>query len=80
VACTPPDAIGKLVMDITGGDHKVVAFGSRSIGDAVEHPPSTLIEAPTIVFASTLATTLRYFSRYSSIHSKASIGWNIEDV
>jgi hypothetical protein len=68
------------VMNIAGGHHGLIAIGSRSTGDAVKHPPFTLIEVPALVFLSTLATTLRHCSRYSSIHSKALIGWNIEDV
>ena len=45
------DAIGQFVVDVGGGHHGPIAFGSGPIRDAVEDPPPALPEDPAVAFS-----------------------------
>ena len=53
------DAIGQFVVDVGGGHHGPVAFGSGPILDALEDPPLAFAEDPAIAF-SRLRCALRF--------------------
>ena len=44
------DAIGEFVVDVGGGHHGLIAFGSGAILDAVEDPPPAFAEEPAVAF------------------------------
>ena len=75
------DAVGEFVVDVGGGHHRLIAFGSGPILDAVE-------DSLADVRGAILRLRSRVFLRVafsgllgdSSSHSKASVDWNSEDV
>jgi hypothetical protein len=74
------DAIGEFVVDVLGGHHWLIAFRAGAIRDAIEDPALTLTESSTVAFPSCLGVAFSGFLGDSSSHSKASGGWNSEDV
>jgi hypothetical protein len=67
-------------MEIVGGHHRLIAFGLVAIGDAVEDPLPALAEGPAIAFSPLVGVAFPGLLGESSSHSKASAGWNNEDV
>ncbi len=49
------DALGQFIVDVGGGHHGLVAFGSRTILDAYEDPPPAFAKNPTVAFPGLLA-------------------------
>jgi hypothetical protein len=69
MAPTPPcgeslDPIGQLVLDVVSGDHGTFPLGTGTILDAAENSPLAL---PQVV-------------EDISVHSKAVVAWNSEDL
>jgi hypothetical protein len=58
----------------------MIAFRLVSILDAVEDPLSALSEDPAIAFPLAVGVAFPVLLGDSSSHSKASVGWNVEDV
>jgi hypothetical protein len=56
--------ISQLVLDVVGGDHGTFPLGTGTILDAAENSPLALPQ----------------FVEDISVHSKASVDWNSEDV
>jgi hypothetical protein len=67
-------------MEIVGGHHGLIAFGLVAIGDAVEDPLPTFAEDPAIAFSPLVGVAFPGLLGDSRSHSKASVGWNSEDV
>ena len=74
------DAIGEFVVDVAGGHHRLFAFGSGAILDAIEDSPLAFIEDSAVAFPGLLAVAFSGLLGDSSSHSKASVVWNSEDV
>jgi hypothetical protein len=67
-------------MDIGGGHHRLIAFWSWAILDALEDSSFAFVEDPPIPFSGLPAVAFSGFPGDSSTHSKASVAWNSEDV
>src|SRR5208337_3202525 len=74
------DAIGQFVVDIAGGHHRFFAFGSWPILDALEDSPFAFVEDSAVAFPRFPTVAFSGFLGDSMTHSKASVGWNSEDV
>ena len=81
------DTIGQLVMDVGGGHHRLVAFRTGSILDAVEDSALAFVEILRLRLVTYFGYVPGFFDRCvfgisgdSSIHSKTSVVWNSEDV
>jgi hypothetical protein len=74
------DTVGEFVVDVVGGHHRLIAFGSGAVRDAIEEPLPTLTESSAVAFPGFLGVAFSGFLGDSSSHSKASEGWNSEDV
>jgi len=82
------DAIGQLIVDVGGGHHGLVAFGSRTILDACEDSAPAFAKNPAVafpgllavVFSGLLTVVISGLLGESSSHSKVSVVWNIEEV
>jgi hypothetical protein len=74
------DPSGQLIMDVGGGHHGLMAFGSGTVRDAIEDSLATLSEDSAISFSGLVALVFSGLPRDSSSHSKTSVVWNIEDV
>ena len=74
------DAIGEFVVDVAGGHHRLFAFRTGAVRDAIEDPALTFAQSSPVVFPGFLAVAFWGFLGYSSSHSKASFNWNSEDV
>ena len=68
----PPDAIGRLIVDIGRGHHGYGPLGSGRIGESLLDSPPTVLEGSLLACGA--------FSSESSTHSKAPLFWNSEDV
>jgi hypothetical protein len=58
----------------------MIAFGLVSILDAAKDPLSALSEDPAIALPLPVGVAFSVLLGDSNSHSKASVGWNIEDV
>jgi hypothetical protein len=67
-------------MDVVGGHHGLIAFGLVAILDAFEDPLATFAEEPAIAFSPLVGVAFSGLLGDSRSHSKASVGWNSEDV
>ena len=74
------DAIGEFVVDVVGGHHGLIAFRSGPVLDAIEESPPTFMESSAVAFPGFLGVAFSGLLGDSSSHSKASEGWNSEDV
>ena len=82
------DTIGQFVVDIAGGHHRFIAFGSWPILHALEDSPLAFVEdsaiafsrLPTVAFSGLSTVAISRLLGDSSTHSKTSISWNSEDV
>jgi hypothetical protein len=63
-----------------GGHHGLIAFGLVAIRDAVEDPLAAFTEGPAVAFSPLVGVAFSGLLGDSSSHSKASAGWNSEDV
>src|SRR5207248_3303859 len=73
------DAPGQLVMDVGGGDHRLLAFRPGLIEDSLAEPAPAFAEDPALAFAR-LAVVFSGHLGESSSHSKVSEIWKSEDV
>jgi hypothetical protein len=67
-------------VDVGGGHHGLVAFGSRTILDACEDSAPAFAKNPAVAFPGLLAVVFSGLLGESSSHSKVSVVWNIEEV
>jgi hypothetical protein len=67
-------------MDVVGSHHGLIAFGLVAILDAFEDPLAAFAEERAIAFSPLVGIAFSGFLGESSSHSKASVGWNSEDV
>jgi hypothetical protein len=67
-------------MDVGGGHHGLIAFGSGTVLDAIEDSLATLPEDSAAPFSGLVALVFLGLAGDSSSHSKTSVVWNIEDV
>jgi hypothetical protein len=67
-------------MDIVGGHHGLIAFGFVAILDAFEDPLPPFAEGPAIALSPLVGVAFSGLLGDSSSHSKASVGWKVEDV
>ena len=74
------DAIGQFVVDVAGGHHRFIAFGSGPILDAFEDSPLAFVEDSAVAFSGFPPVAFSGLLGDSMIHSKASVVWNSEDV
>jgi hypothetical protein len=74
------DAIGEFVVDVVGGHHRLIAFRSGPVLDAMKDPLLTLTESSAVAFPGFLGVAFSGFLGDSRSHSKASKCWNSEDV
>ena len=74
------DAIGEFVVDVVGGHHRLIAFRSGAVLDAIEDLALTLTESSAVAFPGFLGVAFSGLLGDSSSHSKASECWNSEDV
>ena len=74
------NAAREFIMDVVGSHHGLIAFGLVAIRDAVEDPLPAFAEEPAIAFSPFVGVAFSGPLGDSSSHSKASVGWKIEDV
>jgi hypothetical protein len=74
------DSVGQLIVDVCGGDHGLVAFGSLLILDALEDSVLAFAEDPALPFSVIPGVAFSGLLGDSGTHSKASVDWNCEDV
>jgi hypothetical protein len=67
-------------MDVVGGHDGLIAFGLVAIRDAFEDPLPAFAEEPAIAFSPLVGVASSGLLGDGSSHSKASVGWKIEDV
>src|SRR5262249_41371027 len=89
-----PDALAQFIVDVGGGDHGLVAFGPRFIGNATEDSPPSLLKELAVAFSGFVARAVRGVtvatSRLVAVatsgrvgdgssHSKPSVTWKNQD-
>src|SRR5208283_1795613 len=74
------NAVRQFVVDVGSGHHGLFAFWSGVILDAIEDPPLAFVENSAIAFTRLLTVAFSGLSGDSMTHSKASVGWNSEEV
>jgi hypothetical protein len=67
-------------VDLGGGHHGNFALGFGPIDDAVENPPLTTVQEPTVAFSSPLAVAFSGLLEENRIDSKTSVTWSSEDI
>ena len=76
----PLNAVRQFVVDVGSGHHGLLAFWSGAILDAIEDPLLAFVENSAIAFPRFLTVAFSGLLGDSMTHSKASVGWNNEDV
>ena len=90
-----PGALAQFIVDVGGGDHGLVAFGPRFIGNATEDSPPSLRKELAVAFSGFVASAFRVVTVATSrrvavatsgrvgdgsSHSKPSVAWKNEDL
>ena len=73
-------ALGEFVVDVAGGHHRLIAFGSGPVLDAVEDPLAPFAESSPVAFSARLAVAFEGLLGDSGGHSKVSEFWNIAEM
>jgi len=74
------DAVRQFVVDVGSGHHRFFAFGSWPILDALEDSPFAFVEDSAVAFSRLPTVAFSGILGDRMTHSKASVGWNSEDV
>src|SRR5208282_3705791 len=74
------DAVRQFVVDVGSGHHRFFAFGSWPILDALEDSPFAFVEDSAVAFSRLPTVAFSGILGDRMTHSKASVGWNGEDV